>query len=63
MSIAHVLPPGPSEAGTVDEIADLTDRRRVFLPAVFGVDVPPDAIGALFEPSEEDEDPGLVNLR
>ena len=63
MSIAHVLPPGPSEAGTFDEILDLTDRRRVFLRTIFGVSVPPDAADSVFEASDDDEEPGIVNLR
>jgi hypothetical protein len=33
---------------TVDEIIDLTDRRRILLHALFGVAVPPSAADAVF---------------
>ena len=33
---------------TVDEIIDLTDRRRILLHALFGVSVPPSAVDAVF---------------
>ncbi len=36
-----------------DEIIDLTDRRRVLLRAVFGVDVEPDFADAVFDADED----------
>lgn len=33
---------------TVDEIIDLTDRRRILLHTLFGVAVPPSAADAVF---------------
>jgi hypothetical protein len=33
----------------IDEIIDLTDRRRVLLRAVFGVSVPPATADAVFD--------------
>jgi type III secretion system FlhB-like substrate exporter len=35
-----------------DEIIDLTDRRRVMLRAVFGMDVEPDFADAVFDADE-----------
>lgn len=36
-----------------DEIIDLTDRRRVLLRAVLGVDVEPDFADAVFDADED----------
>ena len=52
MKLADPLPPdlfepdGPDDS--VDEIIDLTDRRRVFLHLVFGVRVPAASADGVF---------------
>ena len=43
-----VLPPQEVPDG-IDEIMDLTDRRRVLLLALFGVEVAPDTVDLVFD--------------
>jgi hypothetical protein len=47
----HLLPSlvEPPADDWADEIADLTDRRRVLVRAVLGVDVPRPAVDAIFD--------------
>ena len=53
----------PASQAIVDEIIDLTDRRRVFLHTILGVEVPPDAVDAVFDLPEPDDEPGVIDLR
>ena len=55
------LPPATEAVG--DEILDLTDRRRVFLRTILGVEVPPDAVDAVFDLSHRADEPGVIDLR
>ena len=48
----HEVTPQDELAG-LDEIIDLTDRRRVLLVTLFGVEVPPDTADAVFGPCRE----------
>ncbi len=55
MSLTHTPHTAPAAAASpedpeqpFDEIIDLTDRRRVMLHAVLGVDVDPDTADAVF---------------
>jgi hypothetical protein len=47
----HLLPSlvEPTAEDWADEIVDLTDRRRVLVRAVLGVDVPRPAVDAIFD--------------
>ena len=53
----------PASQETVDEIIDLTDRRRVFLHTVLGVEVPPDDVDSVFDLTARDDTPGVIDLR
>ncbi|MDZ7676894.1 MAG: hypothetical protein U5K30_17740 [Acidimicrobiales bacterium] len=47
---------GPAKADLrkfVDDLLDLTDRRRVLIAAVFGVDVNPQEIDLVFAPADD----------
>ena len=54
METTHALPSGaaPARPDVIDEIIDLTDRRRVLLHLVFGVTVPPPVVDDVFDPGE-----------
>ncbi|HEX4902151.1 MAG TPA: hypothetical protein VFV42_05025 [Acidimicrobiales bacterium] len=43
-----------TDADWPDEVVDLTDRRRLLLQAVLGVDVPPRQADAVFDPERLD---------
>jgi hypothetical protein len=57
MALIHVPPVEvPISAGRRrpdDDIIDLTDRRRVLLHLVLGVDVDRDAVDAVFDPDRD----------
>lgn len=58
------LSPATQEA--VDEIVDLTDRRRVFLHTILGVAVPRDDVDAVFDLTARDDEtdaPDIIDLR
>lgn len=53
MALIHVPPaesPISARPRPDDEIIDLTDRRRVLLHVVLGVDLDPASVDAVFEP-------------
>jgi len=53
-AVTTTSPPlaGPSVAGAdwPDDVVDLADRRRLFVRALFGLDLDPAALRLLFEP-------------
>ena len=58
MALLHASSVDPRAAAVgrthlADEIIDLTDRRRVMLRAVFGLDVEPDFADAVFDADED----------
>ena len=56
----------PASQVIADEILDLTDRRRVFLHTVLGVEVPPDDVDAVFDLTDRDRQPDeaeIIDLR
>ena len=43
--------PPDLEPSWADDVVDLTDRRRLLLLTVFGVDVSPELVAGVFEPA------------